>query len=113
MVFEYAGPVDRNKLDELVEIAEARSLAVRDGVSIRKRLFNVLVEGLENIHRHTPIEFADSGFALLERRDGHYRVVIGNTLPAASAAIRAHGHCRGSEGHRHVQAGRRVCFTES
>ena len=90
MVFEYAGPVDRNKLDELVEIAEARSLAVRDGVSIRKRLFNVLVEGLENIHRHTPIEFADSGFALLERRDGHYRVVIGNTLPAASAALLSH-----------------------
>jgi hypothetical protein len=90
VVFEYAGPVDRNKLDELVEIAEARSLAVRDGVSIRKRLFNVLVEGLENIHRHTPIEFADSGFALLERRDGHYRVVIGNTLPAASAALLSH-----------------------
>jgi hypothetical protein len=90
VVFHHEGPVDHLRLEQLIELAEARSMAAMDGVSLRKRLINVLVEGLENVHRHTPPEMADTGFALLVRRGEGYRIVLGNALPAVSAALLAH-----------------------
>lgn len=90
VVFAHHGPVDRTLLEALVAQAENHSLASTDGVSLRKRLFNVLVEGLENVHHHTPAEMADSGFALLFRSSAGYRILLGNALPSAHAAQLSH-----------------------
>lgn len=90
VVFLHEGPVDHVRLEQLIELAEARSMEAMDGVMLRKRLMNVLVEGLENVHRHTPPEMADTGFALLVRKGDGYRIVLGNALPSASAALLAH-----------------------
>ncbi len=89
VVFEHTGPVDHTRLEALIAQAEAHSLLVKDGVSLRKRLFNVLVEGLENVHHHTPADLAATGFALLVQDPEGYRVMFGNAVPAVSAELLA------------------------
>lgn len=90
VVFSHHGPMDRAQLENLVAQAETHSLAATDAVAVRKRLFNILVEGLENVHNHTPPEMAESGFALLFRAEDGYRLLLGNALHSAQAAQLSH-----------------------
>jgi len=90
VIFAYCGTLDRPLLEELLARAEHQSLAANDPTPLRKRLYNVLVEGLENVHRHTPPELSDSGFALLVREGSTYRIALGNALPLAAATLLTH-----------------------
>lgn len=90
LVFEHRGVLDQALLDSLLMRAETASLKAGENVALRKRLFNVLVEALENLHRHAAPEHRDSMFAVLVRREGGYRLMIGNALPLATAALLVH-----------------------
>lgn len=90
VVFVHHGPMDPATLHILLTRAEEASLAAGDGVGLRKRLFNVLVEGLENMQRHTMDPHLDSGIAVLVDRGDGYRLLLGNALPVASAALLVH-----------------------
>lgn len=89
VVFDHHGAMGHDAVGKLLETAEQMSLAANDPVALRKRLFNVLVEALENVHRHTPKDLEESSFALLVRRDGGYGLSVGNALPSASALVLA------------------------
>jgi len=90
LIFFHQGKIDRSDLDQLLALAEERSIAASDGVILRKRLYNVLVEGLENVQLHTPTELSSTGFALLVRQEDGYRIALGNALPLASALSLTH-----------------------
>lgn len=90
VVFEHHGSMDPTTLHILLTKAEEASLAAGDGVGLRKRLFNVLVEGLENMQRHTMDPHRESGIAVLVDRGDGYRLLLGNALPVASAALLVH-----------------------
>ena len=90
MVFEHHGPMEPATLHILLAKAEEASLAAGDGVGLRKRLFNVLVEGLENMQRHAIEPHRESGIAVLVDRGDGYRLLLGNALPVASAALLVH-----------------------
>ncbi len=89
VVFAQRGSLDHARLEQLVALAEEHSLSARVGVSVRKRLFNVLVEGLENIRHHTPPELAESAFALLVHGPDGYRFLFGNAAPQVAATMLA------------------------
>ncbi len=90
VVFHHSGVIDRTVIEELLTTAETASFKTMDSVSLRKRMFSLLVEGLENIQRHTPPALAPTGFALLLREGPAYRCCLGNALPLASAAQLSH-----------------------
>ena len=90
VVLMHFGGLDHGRLEELLAQAETFSERALDGVAVRKRLFNVLVEGMENVHRHTAADHAASAFAALFRSPDGYHLLFGNALPAASAASMAH-----------------------
>ena len=90
VIFAFCGPLDRPQLEQLLARAEECSLAANDPTPLRKRLYNVLVEGLENVHRHTPPDLSESGFALLVREENVYRITLGNALPLAAATLLTH-----------------------
>lgn len=90
VVFAHHGPLDHHHIEELLAISEAESIALADGVSTRKRMMNVLVEGLENIRRHALQTHRDAGFALLVRTVTGYTITFGNAVPLATAALLTH-----------------------
>lgn len=65
VVFEHRGAMDHARMERLLEMAEAHSVEAKVGVAARKRLFNVLVEGLENIRTHAPEDLRGTAFAQL------------------------------------------------
>lgn len=89
-VFAHTGPVDHTVVEGLLASAEAASLAAGDAVTVRKRLFNVLVEGLENVHHHAGDDHRSSAFAVLVDAGDGYRLVMGNSMPVAMAALLTH-----------------------
>lgn len=90
VVLAYYGAVDHRKVEQLISEAEAASMATEEATPIRKRMMNVLVEGLENIHHHSLPSHREAAFALLVRDDHGYRISFGNTVPLAMAALIAH-----------------------
>ncbi|MBK7384976.1 MAG: hypothetical protein IPI81_16815 [Flavobacteriales bacterium] len=87
VVFHHQGPVDPEVLRALLGAAEEASIRAGDGVGMRKRLFNILVEGLENVLRHTTQDKRSTAFAVLLDTDEGYRLLLGNALPVATAAL--------------------------
>lgn len=90
MVFDHQGLVDHGVVHRLLALAEETSLEAGDPVAARKRLFNVLTEGLENIHHHHLPDSAVASFARMVRAPWGYRLVMGNVVPAATAALLSH-----------------------
>lgn len=90
VVFAFHGGMDQDRVQELIAQAEASSLAREDGVSTRKRMINVLVEALENVHHHSLTSHRAAAFALLVRDPRGYRMAFGNAVPLASAALITH-----------------------
>jgi len=89
VIFDHRGAVDQETLRELLSKAESASIGAGDGVALRKRLFNVLVEGLENVHRHAQGDERSTSFAVLLDHAEGYRLLMGNALPAATAVLLA------------------------
>lgn len=90
MVFAFHGVIGHDQVQALLEQAEAQSLAAGDAMPLRKRMMNVLVEGLENVTHHALPSHQEVSFALLTREQGCYRLVFGNAVPLAMAALISH-----------------------
>ena len=90
VLFEHHGAMEHGVVERLLAVAEEASMLAGDPVSIRKRLFNVLVEGLENMHRHTLPAHQESIYAALVIDADGYRLVFANALPVAMAALLTH-----------------------
>ena len=90
VVFAYQGAMDHEQVQNLVAMAENSSLTHEDGVGPRKRMMNVLVEGLENVHHHSLGTHREAAFALCVRDARGYRLAFGNAVPLAMAALITH-----------------------
>jgi hypothetical protein len=90
VVFVHTGLLEREEMERLVALSEEHCLASSLGVSTRKRLVNLLVEGLENIRYHTPVDLAATAFALVVFEGGAYRLVFGNAAPQVTVASLTH-----------------------
>ncbi len=90
VVFAYCGAMDHAQVERLVEEAENSSLTNEDGVGPRKRMMNVLMEGLENVYHHSLASHREAAFALCVRDAHGYRLAFGNAVPLAMAALITH-----------------------
>lgn len=90
VVFASHGPMDAVQVDGLMAEAERHSLAHEDGMVPRKRMLNVLIEGLENIRHHAHDGHKEVSFAALVRDARGYRMLFGNAVPLATAALVTH-----------------------
>jgi hypothetical protein len=90
VLFEHQGPVDHDVVQGLLALAEERSVELLDPLPLRKRLFNVLVEGLENLHHHSLDEHKSTAWAMAVRLEQGYHLAFGNAMPVAMAALLSH-----------------------
>lgn len=87
VLFLHQGAVDHSVVERL--LARAERWCMEDGapVGVRKRLFNVLVEALENLHHHALDEHRSGTWAALLRTADAYIVLIGNPVPQTTALL--------------------------
>ena len=90
VVFAHQGELDRTVMEHLMEVSEAHCIASAVGVATRKRLLNLLVEGLESIRNHAPADLAHTAFALLVFEPTGYRLFFGNAAPQVIIASLSH-----------------------
>ncbi|MCC6542239.1 MAG: hypothetical protein IT225_08475 [Flavobacteriales bacterium] len=90
VLFVHQGELSRDELDRLIGVAEGHCLASLQSVATRKRLLNLLVEGLENVRCHTPADLADTAFAMLVFEQAGYRLFMGNAAPRIVVASMSH-----------------------
>lgn len=90
VVFEVHGAIDQVVKERFMSEAESYSMRSCDSVVLRKRLINVLVEGLDNLSHHTPTEQQSTCFATLLDTGTAYRLVFGNTVQRSVAAMLLH-----------------------
>ncbi len=90
VVFAFQGTMDHEQVQRLIAEAESSSLTHEDGVVQRKRMMNVLVEGLENVFHHSLPSHKEAAYALCVRDDRGYRLSFGNPVPLAMAALITH-----------------------
>ena len=87
IVFEHSGAVGAGLIPNMLNLVEAHSRASGDPVTLRKRLVHVLVESVDNMHRHALGILADASFALLVQSREGYRFTTGNAVPSATAML--------------------------
>lgn len=87
LVFEHSGAVHTDLITNMLGVVEAHSHACGDPAILRKRLIHVLVEAVDNMHRHGLGILADASFALLVRNREGYRFTSGNVVPFATAML--------------------------
>lgn len=90
VLFSHHGSLDHDTVHHLLATAETSSLEMADDIGPRKRMMNVLVEGLENIQRHSLPTHREIAFAMLGRHVGGYSISLGNAVPTAIAALIGH-----------------------
>ncbi|MDQ3101734.1 MAG: SiaB family protein kinase [Bacteroidota bacterium] len=89
-VLNHVGPVGAETVQVLLDQAERFSEWKEDPIVLRKRLFNVLVEGLENIHRHSDGSNNATAGVLLKATPEGYTMILGNGMPVTIGTMLAH-----------------------
>jgi hypothetical protein len=90
VIFEHQGAMDHTVVERLVAVSEEASVVANDPKPVRKRLVNVIVEALENLHRHVAEDDHATMYAKLVATAGRYRLVLGNVASTTTAALLMH-----------------------
>ncbi len=85
-VLFYKGNVDSDIINNILDSVEAKMVETNDQSRLRKKVYNVLVESLQNLYHHVdkvPSDFEDQSsekFGILDVRkvENGYRIITGN-----------------------------------
>ena len=88
ILLAYKGSITSELINDVLEAVEKKLEAVNELSKTRKKLYNVLVESLQNLYHHIEeshegiTEDLDPKFGLLviEKEDGMYKVTTGNFI---------------------------------
>jgi hypothetical protein len=86
VILYYKGNVDSDVINHVLDTVEDKLVKVNEQSTLRKRVYNVLVESLQNLYHHVdkvPEDFEDQAsekFCLLEVKKvkGGYKIITGN-----------------------------------
>ncbi len=84
----YKGNIDPELINKVLDTVEEKLAAVNEQSKIRKKVYNVLVESLQNLYHHVdkvPEDFEDQtsekyGILSINKVDGGYNIVTGNFI---------------------------------
>ncbi|MEA3450768.1 MAG: SiaB family protein kinase [Bacteroidota bacterium] len=82
--YVYRGNFDTAITDGILSLSEVNFDEQKDSLKIRKRVFFILVEGLQNITRHQDVIKTDNdyneGFLVLQKKNNAFRITTGNLI---------------------------------
>jgi hypothetical protein len=86
IILFYKGNVDSDVINHVLDTAEDKMAAMNELSRLRKKVYNVLVESLQNLYHHVdkvPSDFEDQtpdrfGILALKKVERGYRIITGN-----------------------------------
>jgi len=92
VILFYKGNVDSDVINHVLDTVEAKMVEINEQPKLRKKVYNVLVESLQNLYHHVdkvPSDFEDQkseryGLLVVEKVEGGYRIVTGNFVHAGN-----------------------------
>jgi len=86
IILFYKGNIDSDVINNVLDAVEAKMLTVNEQSRLRKKVYNVLVESLQNLYHHgdkVPEDFEDQtaeryGMLAVKKVDNGYMIITGN-----------------------------------
>ncbi len=90
IILFYKGNVDSDVINHVLDTVEDKMVAVNEQSKLRKKVYNVLVESLQNLYHHVdrvPEDFEEQGsekygLLVVKKVEGGYRIITGNFVHA-------------------------------
>lgn len=90
VIYSYRGDISSDVINSVLDSVEKRTEEANDPSKIRKKVYNVLVESLQNLYHHVdvvPDDFEDQnsnrfGIIIISRNDEGYIIIAGNFVGA-------------------------------
>jgi len=91
VILYYRGNVDSDIINQVLDTVESKLIQVNEQSRLRKKVYNVLVESLQNLYHHVdrvPEEFEDQssqkyGILFVKRVEEGYKIITGNFVRSA------------------------------
>lgn len=85
IILYYKGNVDSDVINHVLDSVEEKMVAVNENPKLRKKVYNVLVESLQNLYHHVdkvPEDYEEQvekyGLLVVRKVAGGYKIVTGN-----------------------------------
>ncbi len=86
VILYYKGNVDSDVINHVLDTVEDKMVQVNEQSKLRKKVYNVLVESLQNLYHHVdkvPDDFEDQtsekfGMLVVQKVDNGYKIITGN-----------------------------------
>jgi hypothetical protein len=86
IILFYKGNVDSDVINHVLDTVEDKMTEVNEQSKLRKKVYNVLVESLQNLYHHVdkvPDDFEDQssekyGVVVVQKVDNGYKIITGN-----------------------------------
>jgi len=86
VILYYKGNVDSDVINHVLDTVEDKMVQVNEQSKLRKKVYNVLVETLQNLYHHVdkvPDDFEDQtsekfGMLVVQKVDSGYKIITGN-----------------------------------
>jgi hypothetical protein len=86
IVLKYKGNIDSDVINHVLDTVEGKMVEANEQAKLRKKVYNVLVESLQNLYHHVdpvPEDFEDQsseryGLLIVRKIDGGYKIITGN-----------------------------------
>ncbi|HNY14926.1 MAG TPA: SiaB family protein kinase [Bacteroidales bacterium] len=90
VILFYKGNVDSDVINHVLDTVEDKMVEVNEQSKLRKKVYNVLVESLQNLYHHVdrvPEDFEDQtaekyGMLVVQKVDNGYKIITGNFVHA-------------------------------
>jgi hypothetical protein len=87
-ILYYKGNIDSNLINRVLDSVEAKMVDGKERPKLRKKVYNVLVESLQNLYHHVekvPEDFEDQksekyGMLAVNKVDTGYKIITGNFI---------------------------------
>jgi hypothetical protein len=90
IILFYKGNVDSDVINHVLDTVEEKMVEVNEQPKLRKKVYNVLVESLQNLYHHVdrvPDDYVDQtaekyGLLVVRKVDSGYKIITGNFVQA-------------------------------
>ncbi len=90
-ILYYKGNIDSDLINKVLDTVEAKLVTIKENPKIRKKIYNVLIESLQNLYHHVekvPVDFEDQssekfGILSVSKINEGYKIITGNFIRSA------------------------------